>query len=64
MIDKEIQKKRHTIPLHDFLGSFVNYLIVLTVPIGIALCLWALELGVIVRIFREAFQWSYNLFGF
>jgi len=63
-IDKGTEKKHRMIPLHDFLGNFVTYLIVLTVPIGIGLCLWALEFGAIVRLFSEAFKLGYNLFGF
>lgn len=64
-IDKATEQGRlNRLPPHDVVGNIVTYLIALTIPIGIGMCLWALELGAIVRIFKEAFNWSYDLFGF
>jgi hypothetical protein len=52
------------IPLGQFLASVIVYLVFLTPIVALPLFIWAIELGVCIRVFKEAFDWGFDLLGF
>jgi hypothetical protein len=68
-IDKETEQRgpRHgpSVPLFNVVArmSFDMFimLVLVTPIIGLVAILWAIELGVMVRVFKEAYEWGYGL---
>jgi hypothetical protein len=52
------------IPFGQFLATVIAYLVFLTPFVALPLFIWAIELGVCVRVFKEAFDWGYDLLWF
>lgn len=65
-IDKSpgMGRRPNRIPLGNFLLQIISYLVVLTPMVALPLFIWAVELGVCIRVFKEAFAWGYDFLGF
>jgi hypothetical protein len=67
-IDKESERRGQrgpSVPLFNFLArmTFDMFLMlaVATPIIGLVAIVWAIELGVIIRVCKEAYDWGYSL---
>ena len=47
--------------LFPSIGELFAALIIFTPIIGLLAIVWAIELGVIVRVFQEAYDWGHDL---
>jgi len=66
-IDKEPDPprgRRIRIPAGQFLFHIGIYVAWITPLVMLPLIIWAIELGVFIRVSKEAFEWGYDLLGF
>jgi hypothetical protein len=66
-IDKETdppKERRIRIPAGQFLFHVGLYVVRITPFVALPLIIWVIELGVFIRVSKEAFEWGYDLLGF
>jgi hypothetical protein len=56
--------RRIRIPAGQFLFHLSLYLVRVTPLVMLPLLILAVELGVFIRVFKEAFNWGFDLLGF